>query len=193
MKTEFSPSHETHRESLWRFIALVVLLLGYFAYMALKFDAATGGWLALLSWSFFVLCTPIADGGFIIAFPVRLLLGISMVKTQIVVWIVAVAINLGGVLEAPQSYENTALTSLLFRILTTPWPYWSILVISAAGTGFSIWFGDEMIDVKTHAQRLRHHRHGFKHRSLVVLGLGILSVLAYYHLLSDLNITLPTE
>ena len=73
--TPFSPRHQTHRENLWRFLGLVVVLMGYFAYLSWKFDAATGAWLALLSWSFFVLCTPVADGGFIVAFPVRLLLG----------------------------------------------------------------------------------------------------------------------
>jgi len=93
----------------------------------------------------------------------------------------------------PDSYSDTALTSLLFKILTTAWPYWGILVISAAGTAFSIWFGDEMMDVTTHAQRVRHHQHGFKYRILLIIGLDILTVLAYYHLLSDLGIVLPVE
>jgi hypothetical protein len=187
----FSSKHQTHKESLWRFIGLVVLLLAYFAYMSWKFDAATGAWLALLSWSFFVLCTPIADGGFIIAFPLRLLFGIRMIVTQAVVWVAALGINIVAVNEAAASYDDTTLTRLLFRIMTTPWPYWSILAISAAGTAFSIWFGDEMMDVTTHAQRSHHHRHGFKHRLVIVFGLGVLTILAYYHLLSELGIDLP--
>jgi hypothetical protein len=190
--TPFSSKHQTHKESLWRFVGLVAALLGYFVYMSFQFDAATGAWLALLSWSFFVLCTPIADGGFIVAFPLRLLFGIRMVWTQLVVWVAAAALNIVAIYLAAASYADTALTRLLFRILTTPWPYWSILLLSAAGTAFSIWFGDEMMDVTTHAQRTRHHRHGFKHRIFVVLGLGVLSILAYYHLLNDLGVALPT-
>jgi len=189
--TPFSSKHQTHRESLWRFVALLALLVGYFLFMAWKFDAATGAWLSVLTWSFFVLCTPIADGGFIIAFPTRLLLGVRMIWTQIVVWFVAVAINAAGIVFAAPSYQDTALTRLLATIITTPWPYWSILALSAAGTIFSIWFGDEMIDVTSHDQRLKHHRHGFKHSTLVVLGLGALSILAYYHLLGDLGVALP--
>ena len=190
--TQFSPKqHQTHRESLWRFLDLIGLLVTYFAYMSWKFDAATGAWLALLSWSFFVLCTPVADGGFIIAFPVRLLFGTRMFITQMIVWVVAIAINIAALNFSPANYENTALTRLLLTILTTPWPYWSILAISAVGTALSIWFGDEMMDVTTHADRKMHHKHGFKHSTLLIVGLGVLTVLAYYQLLSDLGVTVP--
>ncbi|MFK8041136.1 hypothetical protein [Congregibacter sp.] len=191
--SNFSPGqHRTHIESLWRFLALVAVLVGYFAYMSWKFDAATGAWLALLSWSFFVLCTPVADGGFIVAFPVRLLFGTRMLLTQLVVWIVAIAINVAAMQYAPSNYADTELTNLLLKILTTPWPYWSILAISAAGTGMSIWFGDEMMDVTSHADRAKHHQHGFKHKFVIIAGFGALTILAYYHLLSDLGIALPT-
>lgn len=185
-------SHQTHRESLLRFLGLIAVLVSYFVYMSWKFDAATGAWLALLSWSFFVLCTPVADGGFVIAFPVRLLFGARMLVTQIIVWIVAVGINVAALFTAPESYGDTALTRLLETILTNPWPYWSILLISAAGTALSIWFGDEMMDVTSHADRKKHHQHGFKHKAILVLGLGVLTILAYYQLLSDLDIAVPS-
>ena len=187
----FSSKHQTHRESLLRFLGLVGIVLAYFGYLSWKFDAATGAWLTLLSWSFFVLCTPVADGGFIIAFPVRLMFGTRMVVTQLIVWLVAVALNIAALAFAPGAYDDTALTGLLHKILVTPWPYWSILLISAAGTAFSIWFGDEMMDVTTHADRTKHHRHGLKHRTLIIVGLGVLTVLAYYHLLDDLGIEVP--
>ncbi len=181
----------THRESLWRFAALAALLVLYFGFMSWKYDAATGAWLAALSWSFFVLCTPIADGGFIIDFPVRLLFGTRMLFTEIGVWVVAIGLNIVALSLAPQQYDQTALTRLLHTILTTPWPYWSIVVISATGTLLSIWFGDEMLDVTTHAARKKHHRHGFTHRTLVVVGLGLLTVLAYSHLLRHLGVEVP--
>jgi len=191
--TVFAPrEHKTHHESLWKFLGLVAFLVGYFVYMSWKFDAATGAWLALLSWSFFVLCTPVADGGFIIAFPVRLLFGARMLITQVLVWLLAIGINVAALLFAPMTYDDTALTRLLHSILTTPWPYWSILAISAAGTGLSIWFADEMMDVTSHKEREKHHSHGFKYRIILILGLGILTVIAYYHVLSDLGVEVPT-
>lgn len=190
---KFTPSeHKTHGESLWKFLALVAFLAAYFIYMSWKFDAATGAWLALLSWSFFVLCTPVADGGFIIAFPVRLLFGARMLVTQIIVWVLAIIINVAALSFSPSTYEDTALTRLLYSILTIPWPYWSILLISAAGTGLSIWFADEMMDVTSHDKRIKHHAHGFKYKTVLVFGLGVLTVLAYYQILSDLGVEVPT-
>lgn len=191
MKHATSLKHQTHRESLWRFAALAGLLVLYFGFMSWKYDAATGAWLAALSWSFFVLCTPIADGGFLIDFPVRLLFGTRMLYSEIGVWVVAIGLNIVALRVAPQEYERTELTRLFHTILTTPWPYWSIVVLAATGTLLSIWFGDEMLDVTTHAARKKHHRHGFKHRALVVVGLGVLTVLAYSHLLRHLGVKVP--
>ncbi|MDW4496507.1 hypothetical protein R5H30_00820 [Sulfitobacter sp. D35] len=184
-------AHATHRESLWRFLLLVMVLVAYFAAMSWKYDAATGAWLAALSWSFFVLCTPVADGGFLIAFPVRLLFGTRMIWTQVAVWAVAVAINVVALSVAPDAYDDTALTGLLRTILLEPWPNWSILALSAVGTGLSIWFGDEMMDVTAHAQRQKQHRHGFTHKVIATVALGVLTILAYYHLLRDLGIEMP--
>jgi len=189
---QFNPQHyQIHRESLWRFVALIGLLLAYFVYMSWKYDAVTGALLSVLTWSFFVLCTPVADGGFIIAFPVRLLFGIRMVITQLIAWVAAVVINLVVLTVSPESYQESEITRLLHSILTTPWPDWSILLIAASGTGLSIWFGDEIIDVSTHARCKKYHAHGFKHRILIILGLGVLTMVAYYHLLDDLGVAIP--
>lgn len=184
MKSE----HATHRESLWRFAVLVALLVAYFIYMSWKFNAETGAWLALLSWSFFVLCTPVADGGFIVAFPVRLLFGTRMIWTQVAVWGVAIAINVAALVFAPSAYDDSVLTRLLLTILTQPWPFWSILVLSAMGTGLSMWFGDEMMDVTTHRDRVKRHRHGFLYKIIVTVSLGALTIGAYYHLLRELGV-----
>jgi len=183
--------HQTHRESLLRFLALVLILAGYFGAMSWKHDAATGAWLAVVSWSFFVLCTPIADGGFIVAFPVRLLFGVKMFITQIVVWVLALAVNIVGLSASPESYSQTTLTELLDRIISTPWPYWGILALSLAGTMLSIWFSDEMIDVASHAERVRHHKHGFTHKTIIIVGVGVLTVALCYVLLNSLDTELP--
>lgn len=185
---KFSHHHPTHFETIFKFIALLAIVLGYFAYMAYQYDAATGFGLAVLSWSFFVLCTPVADGGFILAFPIRLLFKVKMAATQAVVWFLAVAINLYMLSEHKDTYELSLITQVLQRILVEPWPYWSILLVSALGTFLSIYFGDEMMDVTQHHHRTKHHTNGFKYRIIVVAGLGLLTVAAYYELLSSLNI-----
>lgn len=188
---KFHHNNETHSESLFKFLALISILVAYFLYMSWKYDASTGLGVSILTWSFFVLCTPIADGGFILAFPIRLLFKVKMSFTQIVLWFVAIGINIVYMTASPSSYDLTFITKLLKHILSEPYPYWSILIISALGTFLSIFFGDEMMDVATHKERNMNHRHGLKYRSLIVLGLGGLTVVAYYYLLSSLNVTLP--
>lgn len=186
---KFNYQHRTHKETIFKFLALAIILVAYFLYMSWKFDAATGFGVALLTWSFFVLCTPVADGGFILAFPIRLLFGIKMSVTQIVIWFVAIGINVFMLASGSDTYELTFLTDLLKRILTVPYPYWSILIISALGTFLSIYFGDEMMDVTAHKNREKHHQHGFKYKIVLVIGLGLITVFAYYHLLSSLGIS----
>lgn len=188
---EFHNKHETHKESLLKFVALLSILVAYFLYMSWKYDASTGFGVALLTWSFFVLCTPVADGGFVLAFPIRLLFGIKMSITQVILWFVAVGINIFMLLTNPATYDLSFLTKLLKHILAEPYPYWSILIISALGTFLSIFLGDEMMDVTSHKHRKLSHRHGLKYRTILILGLGILTVVAYYYLLNSLNVVLP--
>jgi hypothetical protein len=188
---EFHPKNNTHKKTLLKFLALVLILVGYFAYMSWKYDASTGFGGSVLTWSFFVLCTPIADGGFILAFPIRLLFKVKMSYTQVVLWFVAIAINLYAYFYTPDIYDLTFITQLLKHILSEPYPYWSILIISALGTFLSIYFGDEMMDVASQKDREIAHRHGLKYRTLLVFGLGILTVTAYYYLLSSLGVVLP--
>ncbi|NPA71189.1 MAG: hypothetical protein GXO35_00040 [Gammaproteobacteria bacterium] len=187
----FHQKNETHRESIFKFLTLLAIVVAYFGYMIWQYGASTGLGVSILTWSFFVLCTPVADGGFILAFPIRLLFKIKMAFTQVALWFVAIAINVYFLAVRPESYDLTFITQLLKHILTEPYPYWSILIISALGTFLSIFFGDEMMDVASHKERASSHRHGLKYRSLIVLGLGILSVVAYYYLLSRLNVVIP--
>ncbi len=167
------------------------ILLAYFIYMSWHLGASAGATVALLSWSFFVLCTPVADGGFILAFPLRLLFNVRMVVTQIIIWFCAVAINLLFVTFDPAVYDLSVITQILKHILLQPYPFWSILIISALGTFLSIYFGDEMMDVTHHKDRSKHQQHGMKYRMTLVLGLGALTVISYYYLLNQLHIKLP--
>ena len=189
--TTFHPQHQTHLETLLRFTVLLAILVGYFCFLSWEYGASTGFSLALLTWSFFVLCTPIADGGFIIAFPVRLLFGVKMAATQIIVWSAAIGINLYMLAIKSSAYDLTFVTKLLKHILVTPYPYWSILIISALGTFLSILFGDEMMDVVSHKHRKQHHKFGISYRVILVAGLAILTITAYYFLLHGLHLEIP--
>lgn len=147
--------------------------------------------MAALTWSFFVLCTPVADAGFLLDFPVRLITGLRMIFSEVIVWIIAISLNLGTLHFSPQSYENTFLTSLLYKIITTPWPYWSIILLCASGTFLSIKFGDEAMDVITHKNRDYYHRHDFKYKLVALAGFALLIIWAYYHLIDSLGVEIP--
>ena len=84
---------ETHRETLYKFLILLAVLILYFSYLSYKYGILTGGIVSAITWSFFVLCTPIADAGFLLDFPIRLLFGIRMLHSELLVWAIAFSIN----------------------------------------------------------------------------------------------------
>jgi len=172
---------------LIKFFLTLAVLLGYFAYLSYKFDVLTGGVASAITWSFFVLCTPIADAGFLLDFPLRLILGIRMIHSEMVVWLLAFAINFLSLHYAPHYYQTTLLTDLLQRIITTPYPYWGIIVLSALGTFLSIRFGDELMDALHHHERRFFHAHHFKYEIILVI-FFLAIVFGYYELIRSLGI-----
>lgn len=172
---------------LLKFAALLALLLGYFVYLGFKYDFATGGIAAGLTWSFFVLCTPIADAGFLLDFPLRLLFGFRMVMSELAVWAIAIGLNVAVLVWSPEYYQTTLLTRVMEQILTTPWPYWGVIVLSGIGTFLSIRFGDELMDVLHHRDRSFFHAHHFKYELILVL-FFVAVLLGYYRLIASLGL-----
>ncbi|WP_299652521.1 hypothetical protein [uncultured Tateyamaria sp.] len=180
-------SSHPKRQVLIKFGLLLSLLVGYFAYLNYQYDLATSGIVALLTWSFFVLCTPVADAGFLLDFPLRLLFGIRMVISEIAVWAVAGAVNVTALLFWPNAYDTTVLTRAFHTILTTPVPYWAVIALSAIGTFLSIRFADELMDVIHHHDRHFFHSHHFKHE-LVLFGFFLAAMFGYYRLMSSIGL-----
>ncbi len=177
------------KQVLIKFLLLCGLLVGYFAYLSYEYDFLTGGAAALLTWSFFVLCTPVADAGFLLDFPLRLLFGIRMVISEVVVWVVAILINVVMLIYNGSYYETTLITKLLHQIITTPYPYWGVVILSGAGTFLSIRFGDELMDVIHHRDRTFFHSHHFKHE-LILAAFFLMVFYGYYELMSSLGISI---
>lgn len=163
-------------------------MIGYFTYLSFEYGLMTGGVASLLTWCFFVLCTPIADAGFLLDFPLRLLFGIRMVLSEIAVWIIAITINITSLAYFPQYYDTTPLTKVFHVILTTPFPYWSVIILSATGTFLSIRFGDELMDVLHHKDRNLFHRHGYIQEMIIMIVVFVLVIIGYYELIASLGI-----
>tara|TARA_R110002096_G_scaffold266710_1_gene460344 strand:+ start:136930 stop:137514 length:585 start_codon:yes stop_codon:yes gene_type:complete len=179
---------ETHKEVLYKFIILLSILVLYFGYLSIEYGILTGGVVAVLTWSFFVLCTPVADAGFLLDFPIRLLFGFRMLYSEILVWSIALAINGYAILYNQEAYDKSLLTMLLKKIILTPFPYWSVVFLSGVGTFLSIYFGDEMLDVLRHRDRVKYHQHSFKLKLVGFVSLFMLIFFSYYFLLESLNI-----
>jgi hypothetical protein len=172
---------------LYKFLLLCIFIVGYFSYLTFRYDVTTGAVASALTWSFFVLCTPIADAGFLLDFPLRLLFGIRMLISEIAVWAIAIAINVVALLYFVEFYQSTKLTMLLHAIITTPYPYWGVILLSGVGTFLSIRFADEIMDIAHHRDREFFHRHSFKHE-LVLIVFFVLILTGYYQLIASLGI-----
>jgi hypothetical protein len=179
--------HHPKKQLLYKFFLLCILLVGYFCYLSFKYNTMTGGIASAITWSFFVLCTPIADAGFLLDFPLRLLFGIRMLFSEIFVWTLAILINVISLLYFVEYYQVTKLTRIFHSILTNPYPYWSVILLSGAGTFLSIRFADEIMDVAQHRDRNYFHSHGFKHEILIII-FFVLILVGYYELVASLGI-----
>ncbi|WP_269620038.1 hypothetical protein [Zhongshania sp. BJYM1] len=183
--------HPKHQVII-KFLILCSILISYFAYLTYQYDLLTGGVAALITWSFFVLCTPVADAGFLLDFPLRLLFGIRMVVSEVVVWAIAISVNTLALLYFRDFYQTTMLTRLMEAILTTPFPYWFVIILSGIGTFLSIRFGDELMDVLHHRDREYFHSNHFKYE-LVLVVFFIFVLFGYYELIASLGINIKGE
>jgi hypothetical protein len=110
-----------------------------------------------------------------------------MLISEIAVWALAITINVVSLLYFPEYYETTKLTMLLHAILTMPYPYWSVILLSGAGTFLSIRFADELMDVVHHRDRNFFHRHAFKHEIFIIV-FFVFILVGYYKLINSLGI-----
>ncbi len=180
--------NETGRYSLLKILLLVFLIVVYFLWCARQYGSGSGALVTLLTWSFFVLCTPIADAGFLLDFPIRLLTRLRMVWSEIGVWVIAIGINIFAISLRPELYGHTLILQLFYKILTHPFPYWAIIVLSGFGTFLSIRFGDELVDVSTHRERRLYQKHVVKHRFIIFMFVIAFILALYYFVLETLQI-----
>ena len=135
---------------------------------------------------------PITDAGILIDFPVRLITNIRMVISEIMVWVIAIALNLYSFFIMPQIYEKTRLLTLFKYILSKPVPFWLVIIISAIGTFASIQFGDEVFDNVTHKDKREfYEKHKHKHRFIKIIFICACAFVLYNFLLKQLDIDLP--
>jgi len=169
IKSSHLIKHESKRKALRKFLIILSIALAYMVVVSWRYGISSGWKISVLTWSFFVFSTPIADAGFLLDFPIRLLTKIRMMTSEIFVWLIAGVINLWFITYDPLIYNKTAITSIWKKILTTPMPYWGVVILSLFGTFLSIQFGDELLDVIKVKDCKKYKKYKHLHR-LIILG-----------------------
>lgn len=182
-------SHQTKLNVLTKFAIILAIVGVYFGYMTYKYGLQQGISTTILTWSFFVLCTPVADAGFLLDFPLRILTNIRMRTSEIAVWAIAISTNLYTFFFAPELYEKNSLLKLFKHILEAPFPFWSIIILSGIGTFASIYFGDELLDKTKHQDRTEYHKHKYNYRLLLTVFIFIATFIVYDFLLKKLGVS----
>ena len=183
--------HETKQHILFKFLGVLFIFAGYLGFIVYKYGLENGIMITALTWSFFVLCTPIADAGFLIDFPLRLITRIKMLYSEIIVWLIAISLNLYAFFQKPEHYEKTELLKLFKHILDEPIPFWTIIIISLIGTFLSIFFGDELFDTASHSERKIHAKHKHNHNFIIMIFVLGITLVLYDFLLKKLGVNLP--
>lgn len=184
-------THETKRHVVIKFACVCIIFILYAFFIMHQYGAQQGLLVALLTWSFFVLCTPIADAGFLIDFPLRLITHMRMVIAEIFVWFIAISLNIYAFYLQPHIYDTTTLLTLFKHILDQPIPFWLIIFLSMIGTFASIIFGDELLDKTHHIQRTVYHTHKNNYRLIIMIFVFIASLIVYDFLLKKIGVHLP--
>lgn len=180
--------HETKKKVLVKFSMVLLIFLIYFFFSIRYYGFGNGILISFLTWSLFVLCTPIADAGFLLDFPIRFITGIKMIYSEMFVWTLALLSNVFSLLYSSQTYEKNFLLGLLKTILLNPFPYWGIIILSFLGTFLSVYFGDELFDTVKHKERKKYRKHKHKYLLIVVAFLILLIISLYYLLLKNLGV-----
>jgi hypothetical protein len=180
--------HDTKKQVFKRFLTVLIIFSLYFIFVVFKYGVKDGILVGLLTWCFFVFCTPVADAGFLVGFPSRVLAGIRMLQSQILVYIIATIIVIFSLLFSPDVFEKTIILKIFKTILLNPIPYWVIIFICLIGTFLSVIFGDELMDVFKHDERKIWKEHGFTHNLLILLFLFVCCFFIYFYLMSELGL-----
>ncbi len=181
---------ETKENSALRFTTLILIVVVYGVYAMHKYGTSNGLFITALSWSFFIFCTPIADAGFLVAFPTRILFKIRMIYTQLAAYLVAIIFVAVAFVRYTKLFSKTILLKLFYAILTTPY-YWIILILSFVGTILSIYFGDELLDVAKFSQAKKFQKHVSKYNLLATATIILLTIIIYDFLIKSMGINIP--
>ena len=177
------------KHPLIKFSAIFVLIIAYGLYAARSHGLKNGFLISFLSWSFFVLCTPVADAGILIDLPMRLITGIKMLYSEMMVWTIAISLNIFVHTYDRTLYQKTILLSLFKHIIDNPFPYWLIILLSALGTYLSVYVADKLVNPKI--KKKKHLEFLNKYKIHIFVFIFLIVLVIYDFLLNNLGVKIP--
>ena len=160
---------------------VVSLAISLFAlYIVLMFGLHRGLHIAALLWSFFVLCVPYGSSGILLS-PFRRATRLKLQYADIVLWIVAVCLNIYTYSFSRPIYLKSISTHLLYQIIANPWPYWLIIAVCILGMIYRLFIA---ADIMRRSFVLHYLLNGF----LVAAGFATLGLLTYQELIIIMNV-----
>ena len=181
-----------HESGAKKFLLLLSVVFVYAAFVIFHYGLKDGLNATLLTWAFFVLCTPVADAGFLVDFPVRLIIGVRMIWSEIIVWSLAITIALYSLFINPAIFDINTILRLFHTVISTPWPFWTIILLSASGTFLSINIGDQIYSL---VGEHKHHKRIAKlkiKRVAVEITLLLFVISLYVILLQATNVSISS-
>lgn len=132
----------------YRFICVSIILIIYFLYVCWKYGITQGIGVTLITWSFFIFGTPLADADAIVDFPIRVFTDIPMHITEIYLFIIAALISLWYYIYNRVIFQYTFLTKIVYKMITNPFSlYGFIVVLSLIGSVISAFFENAIYDL----------------------------------------------
>jgi hypothetical protein len=178
-----------HKHPGVRFVVVLMLIIAYALYIGKSNGLKDGFLISFLTWSFFVLCTPIADAGILIDLPMRIVANVKMIYSEIAVWVIAILLNIFTYFYNPSIYENTIILSLFKHIIDKPFPYFIVIILSAFGTFLSIYVADSFFNPKI--KKKESFEFLSKYKIYIFIFIFILILVVYDFLLNKLGINIP--
>lgn len=154
-----------------KFFCYLGLFSAWISYLVTLHGTFDGVLLAFLTWSFFVLCTPIILEGFLVSFVHGLFRGGQLYDVSIFAWVISVLLNFFTYNFYADVYQKTLITNFLHIVISRPFPERFILILCALGT-FYAW----LCHIRGTGHKVIHKAMGW-----ILSGIGFALFLYFYY------------
>jgi len=137
------------KQEIIKLSILLVLFTLFTLFLISSHGYKQGIQISFLVWSFYILCIPAKHGRFLIGLPYKIITGKNLLHQELFIWLGAVLLNIFTFFVLPLTYFKQIFTHLLYRILSTPWPYWLIIFTSALSTLYPSLIAKQKVTIQT--------------------------------------------